>query len=526
MYMKVRNAIDASALINADTMPMPNIVSVTIHNIISYKIKIRSKELPLTLSEYISMGFALINTIFIAILTYDSTPEERSRTETVSFACLLVFTIDCAIRLTAYFPRQYFASWWNILDFVVVMMGWLDLVVPGIPAVQFMRIFRMLRIIKGTNMAELLEKTLNNYLAFLNSIFLLLLMFFAFAVVAVQLFGELELNGALNETANFRSVPKAMVTFFMIVTTEGWTSMLIACSNTENCGGPGQGECGNRVIATTFFCTFMACCFYVCLNLLLAVIVDVVMDDTTKAEAQTLELFATLKQEWTTQFGENTSKISFAHFIEFLGRVPRTLTGLQRESRFPDMVHVLVSLQIPISSSMEVYYTDVVNGFAWRRFHIEIKTYGRIVEETLMSAISAEGFSVGEAYCAEVLQTAWREFRLKQLIGQKQFMKLCHQVKTRHDLCSIPSQRSVVGAIGIDAKTLRKQPGETDDMVVVRLQGLIAKATETPETGRLVKIAAIAEATSAVERFLRAKRRTAVTKQEEKQHMTEPAAKQ
>ena len=481
VYLKVRKAIEASAFVEGDCVAQSNPLSQQLHKMLSFKLSYKKKKLPLTVSEYLSMFAALINTIFIAMITVNSTQADKDRTTSVNDACLIFFTVDLVLRVGAYFPLQYLSSFWNVLDCVVVVVGWFDFFLPGVPALQFMRVFRMLRMIKGTSIAALLEKTLNSYQAFVNSLFLLILMFFAFAVVGVQIFGTLALNGSLTPTANFRSVPQAMITFFQIVTTEGWETMLLSCSNQDNCGGPGQGDCGNRAIATAFFTIFMGCCFCVCLNLLVAVIVDVVMDDTTRLEAATLDLFATLKEVWIARFGENRGKCSFQEFIEFLRVVPRTLTGMQRESRYIDMVHVLVSLQIPISSSMEVYYKDVVNGFAWRRFHIEIKTYGRIVHETLMNAISAQGFSVGEAYCAEVLQVAWREYKLRKAIGNKGYAELVKQSQVSRDICSLPSHRSVVGALKLDQEPISQS--EDPISLVKRLSkrlSTIVGLSETP----------------------------------------------
>ena len=67
---------------------------------------------------------------------------------------LALFTFEALIKIIALGfitkPRTYLRKGWNILDFVVVVVGWIGLI-PGITNLTALRAFRMLRPLRSIN---------------------------------------------------------------------------------------------------------------------------------------------------------------------------------------------------------------------------------------------------------------------------------------------------------------------------------------------------------------------------------------
>lgn len=58
---------------------------------------------------------------------------------------------------------------------------------------------------------------------------ILALLFYIFGYVSVQLFGNIQRNGALSEHANFETMPTALLTLFRISTSDEWRGIMEAC---------------------------------------------------------------------------------------------------------------------------------------------------------------------------------------------------------------------------------------------------------------------------------------------------------
>nr|XP_020443967.1 voltage-dependent P/Q-type calcium channel subunit alpha-1A-like isoform X2 [Monopterus albus] len=107
------------------------------------------------------------------------------------------------------------------------------------------------------------------------------MLFFIYAIIGMQLFGNIALEEdeeetAINEHNNFRTFIQALMLLFRSATGEAWHEIMLACLGGNNCdplSGNTEPECGSQ-FAYLYFVSFIFFCSFLMLNLFVAVIMD------------------------------------------------------------------------------------------------------------------------------------------------------------------------------------------------------------------------------------------------------------
>jgi hypothetical protein len=110
---------------------------------------------------------------------------------------LAFFFLELVLKLVGYGYLFYFSQNSNVFDFTITLLSFLSVdestsSLFNTTVFRIIRVARLLRMIKASKSLQSLLKTL--YLAFYNIInvsMLLLLVIFAFAIAAMNLFGEI-----------------------------------------------------------------------------------------------------------------------------------------------------------------------------------------------------------------------------------------------------------------------------------------------------------------------------------------------
>ena len=180
----------------------------------------------------------VINSVILMLHWYNQSPALMSRIETVNQILSLMFTIEFLLKIVA-FGQKYFLSWWNVLDFSIVVVSWLDFMIlvasegegEGLnSSVQVIRTFRVARILKLVRRFKELQRILNTFLEAIPALFnvggLLFLFQFLYGIMGVYLFSTVKLQTSLNEHANFQTLGTALVTLFRVSTGDGWNFLM------------------------------------------------------------------------------------------------------------------------------------------------------------------------------------------------------------------------------------------------------------------------------------------------------------
>lgn len=154
---------------------------------------------------------------------------------------------------------------------------------PGLfRVVRVFRLGRLLRFFDGAKgIRKLLFTIVKSAPALSNIGTLLFLIIFIYAIMAMNLFGQLAHQGAINEIVNFETFGSSMCLLFRISTAAGWNGVLDAamvqpplCDPTKGSGGISKGNCGNKLVAVLFFFSYIVLIVLIIINMYIAVILE------------------------------------------------------------------------------------------------------------------------------------------------------------------------------------------------------------------------------------------------------------
>lgn len=188
--------------------------------------------------------------------------------------CLSLGGVD-TLKLAAFGPR-FFRSGWNVFDFLIVAISLTPASGP-LAILRSLRILRVLRLLSSVKRLRMLVESLMQALPGIGwTAALLLMMFYIFAVMGTELFGE-----AFPQW--FGSLGASIYSLFQIMTLESW-SMGIARPVMEV-----------YPLAWIFFVPFILISSFMVLNLFIAIIVSAtqeVHESEQRAEREANNLIA------------------------------------------------------------------------------------------------------------------------------------------------------------------------------------------------------------------------------------------
>lgn len=183
------------------------------------------------------MVVIVFNTACIGAVSFGDSAAKSEYLDLFNGICSTIFVLEAAVKLVA-FGKAYFRSRWNRFDFTIVfglIIGFIleltivdDRLASSISSViGLMRIGRLIRLIR---LIKSLRTIFNSILTAIPGILniggLLLLLFFVYAIIGMQLYGVIGFQGELNEHANFRSLGNAILLLFRFSTGENWNGFM------------------------------------------------------------------------------------------------------------------------------------------------------------------------------------------------------------------------------------------------------------------------------------------------------------
>jgi len=117
-----------------------------------------------------------------------------------------------------FFPQSYFKDSWNNFDFITVVGSIIDALSPGdVGVLRLCRATRLIKLLRRSRSIRILLFTFVQSIKALPYVMLLMwMLFFVFAIVGMQLFGNIALDPetAINRHNNFRNVLQAFMMLF------------------------------------------------------------------------------------------------------------------------------------------------------------------------------------------------------------------------------------------------------------------------------------------------------------------------
>ncbi|ROL49181.1 Dihydropyridine-sensitive L-type skeletal muscle calcium channel subunit alpha-1 [Anabarilius grahami] len=310
-------------------------------------------------------------------------------------------------------------------------------------SITFFRLFRVLRLIKLLNRSEGIRNLLWTFIKSFQALphvgLLIVMLFFIYAVIGMQMFGKVALvdGTEINRNNNFQTFPQAVLVLFRVATGEQWPNIMLASMYGKLCDpksdhGPGEEyTCGSSISVFYFLSFYMLCAFLV-INLFVAVIMnnfDYLTHDWSILGPHHLDEF---KKIWAEYDPEATGRIKHLDVVTLLRRIQPPL-GFGKFCPHRSACKRLISMNMPLNSDGTVTFNATL--FALVRTALKIKTEGNFEQaneelraiiksiwkrtsmkllDQVIPPIGEDEVTVGKFYATFLIQEHFRKFMKRQ----------------------------------------------------------------------------------------------------------------
>uniref|UniRef100_UPI0031384A2F Voltage-dependent L-type calcium channel subunit alpha n=1 Tax=Homo sapiens TaxID=9606 RepID=UPI0031384A2F len=443
-----------------------------------------------TYFEYLMFVLILLNTICLAMQHYGQSCLFKIAMNILNMLFTGLFTVEMILKLIAFKPKGYFSDPWNVFDFLIVIGSIIDVILSEVnPAehtqcspsmnaeensrisITFFRLFRVMRLVKllsrGEGIRTLLWTFIKSFQALPYVALLIVMLFFIYAVIGMQVFGKIALNDTteINRNNNFQTFPQAVLLLFRCATGEAWQDIMLACMPGKKCAPEsepsnsteGETPCGSS-FAVFYFISFYMLCAFLIINLFVAVIMDnfdYLTRDWSILGPHHLDEF---KRIWAEYDPEAKGRIKHLDVVTLLRRIQPPL-GFGKLCPHRVACKRLVSMNMPLNSDGTVMFNATL--FALVRTALRIKTEGnleqaneelraiikKIWKRTSMKLLDQvvppagdDEVTVGKFYATFLIQEYFRKFKKRKeqgLVGkpsQRNALSLQAGLRTLHDI--------------------------------------------------------------------------------------------
>uniref|UniRef100_A0A3B5AMB8 Voltage-dependent L-type calcium channel subunit alpha n=1 Tax=Stegastes partitus TaxID=144197 RepID=A0A3B5AMB8_9TELE len=431
-----------------------------------------------TYFEYLMFTLILLNTICLAMQHHGQTKNFNDAMNILNMLFTGLFTVEMILKLIAFKPRGYFSDPWNVFDFLIVIGSIIDVILSEINnseenariSITFFRLFRVMRLVKllsrGEGIRTLLWTFIKSFQALPYVALLIVMLFFIYAVIGMQMFGKIALRDPtqINRNNNFQTFPQAVLLLFRCATGEAWQEIMLACSPNRPCEKGSTNEnsttnedCGSQ-FAIIYFVSFYMLCAFLIINLFVAVIMDnfdYLTRDWSILGPHHLDEF---KRIWAEYDPEAKGRIKHLDVVTLLRRIQPPL-GFGKLCPHRVACKRLVSMNMPLNSDGTVMFNATL--FALVRTALRIKTEGnleqaneelraivkKIWKRTSMKLLDQvvppagdDEVTVGKFYATFLIQEYFRKFKKRKEQGlvakvpPKTALSLQAGLRTLHDI--------------------------------------------------------------------------------------------
>lgn len=217
-------------------------------------------------TERVIMALIVVNAVILGLETSKSAMASYGRPlEILDHIILAVFVVEIAARIIVH-RFAFFRDPWSVFDFIVIGIA----LVPATGPFSVLRALRVLRVLRLMTGVPTLRRVVAGLLAALpgmsSIVFLIGLLYYVFAVMATQLFGE-------DFPHLFGNLGDSLFTLFTVMTLEGWTNDVA------------KPVMEKYPYAWVFFVTYIVVTTFMVLNLFIGVVVNAMQEEASKAEA-------------------------------------------------------------------------------------------------------------------------------------------------------------------------------------------------------------------------------------------------
>ncbi|KAM9785467.1 dihydropyridine-sensitive L-type skeletal muscle calcium channel subunit alpha-1-like [Neosynchiropus ocellatus] len=425
--------------------------------------------------EYLMFFLIMLNTLCLGMQHCKQSDHVTKLSDTLNLIFTVLFTVEMILKLMAFKAKGYFGDPWNVFDFIIVIGSVVDVILSEVNtalassgglyclhgcaetnpmqeiadsenasvSITFFRLFRVMRLVKLLNRSEgirnLLWTFIKSFQALPHVALLIIMLFFIYAVIGMQIFGKIALvdGTQINRNNNFQTFPQAVLMLFRCATGEAWEEVMMASMYGKKCDPksdflPGdEFTCGSN-FAVFYFLSFYCLCAFLILNLFVAVIMDnfdYLTRDWSLLGPHHLDEF---KKIWAEYDPEATGRIKHLDVVTLLRRIQPPL-GFGKFCPHRAACKRLVGMNMPLNGDGTVTFNATL--FALVRTALKIKTEGNFEQaneelraiiksiwkrtsmkllDQVIPPIGDDEVTVGKFYATFLLQDHFRKFMKRQ----------------------------------------------------------------------------------------------------------------
>nr|XP_015197992.1 PREDICTED: voltage-dependent L-type calcium channel subunit alpha-1S isoform X1 [Lepisosteus oculatus] len=418
--------------------------------------------------EYLMFMLILLNTICLGMQHCGQSEDLNSISDMLNVVFTGLFTLEMVLKLMAFKAKGYFGDPWNVFDFLIVIGSIIDVILSEIDtalsssgglyclsggcadteehariSITFFRLFRVMRLVKllsrGEGVRTLLWTFIKSFQALPYVALLIVMLFFIYAVIGMQVFGKIALvdGTQINRNNNFQMFPQAVLLLFRCATGEAWQEIMLACMYGKLCDPnsdflPGEEYTCGSSFAVFYFISFYMLCAFLIINLFVAVIMDnfdYLTRDWSILGPHHLDEF---KRIWAEYDPEAKGRIKHLDVVTLLRRIQPPL-GFGKFCPHRVACKRLVSMNMPLNSDGTVTFNATL--FALVRTALKIKTEGNFEQsneelraiikkiwkrtsmkllDQVIPPIGDDEVTVGKFYATFLIQDHFRKFMKRQ----------------------------------------------------------------------------------------------------------------
>ncbi|KRY20601.1 Voltage-dependent calcium channel type D subunit alpha-1 [Trichinella patagoniensis] len=405
--------------------------------------------------EYAIFIIIILNTLILGMKHHKMTRTFDDVLDTMNLIFTGIFAMEFILKVMAFRCKNYFGDAWNVFDFIIVLGSFIDIIYgkPGsnIISINFFRLFRVMRLVKllsrGEGIRTLLWTFMKSFQALPYVALLIVLLFFIYAVIGMQIFGKIALNSntEIHRNNNFQTFPSAVLVLFRSATGEAWQLIMLSCANTPAAMCDPESDdrgqpCGND-FAYPFFISFFMLCSFLIINLFVAVIMDnfdYLTRDWSILGPHHLDEFVRL---WSEYDPDAKGRIKHLDVVTLLRKISPPL-GFGKLCPHRLACKRLVSMNMPLNSDGTVCFNSTL--FALVRTNLKIytevssnieeaneqlravikriwkRTPQRLLDEIVPPSGRDDEITVGKFYATYLIQDYFRRFKKRKEVEQKE----------------------------------------------------------------------------------------------------------
>ncbi|XP_030634203.1 LOW QUALITY PROTEIN: calcium channel, voltage-dependent, L type, alpha 1S subunit, a [Chanos chanos] len=425
--------------------------------------------------EYLMFLLIMLNTMCLGMQHCNQSDHVTHLSDMLNVIFTVLFTVEMILKLMAFKAKGYFGDPWNVFDFVIVVGSVVDVILSEIDAalasqgglyclhgcaevnpmqaiaesenarvsITFFRLFRVMRLVKLLNRFEGIRNLLWTFIKSFQALpyvaLLIVMLFFIYAVIGMQVFGKIALidGTQINRNSNFQTFPQAVLVLFRCATGEAWQEVMLGCMYGQRCDPksdylPGEEYTCGANFAILYFMSFYMLCAFLIINLFVAVIMDnfdYLTRDWSILGPHHLDEF---KKIWAEYDPEATGRIKHLDVVTLLRRIQPPL-GFGKFCPHRVACKRLVSMNMPLNSDGTVTFNATL--FALVRTALKIKTEGNFEQaneelraiikkiwkrtsmkllDQVIPPIGDDEVTVGKFYATFLIQDHFRKFMKRQ----------------------------------------------------------------------------------------------------------------